>query len=87
MSPEEMDLWKDLYLTPADIKTAMQHGVEIKIPTSKIVTVADKPIWAKVKSLIGIKPYQEQTTTRAGEVAQARKALEYKPAKGAEKPN
>lgn len=75
ISPEELDMVKSLGLDGKGYKEAINNGLSIEIPAEKIVTITDKPWFAKVKSIIGAEPTQVITTTRAGDVNRAPRAL------------
>ena len=49
ISPEEMQLVKDLHLSKAQWRQAVAKGVDIEIPSTRIITNTDKPWWAKIK--------------------------------------
>ncbi|MCK9520396.1 MAG: hypothetical protein M0R74_15435, partial [Dehalococcoidia bacterium] len=67
ISGEEMDLVKGLGLTGEQYREAIRNGIDISIPTEKIVRVADKPWYAKLKQAIKITPYEEVlSSTPAG---------------------
>jgi len=59
ISAEEQDLIRSLGLNAEQYKDAIKNGVSIEIPTQKIVTITDKPYWAKVKSIFGVEPTSE----------------------------
>jgi hypothetical protein len=42
-----------------DYELASRFGVPLEIPTENLVTVADKPYWARLKEKVGVTPYQE----------------------------
>ncbi len=70
ISPEEMDLVKSLGLKGSEYKTAIERGLDVEVPAEKIVTVADKPYFSRLKQLLRIRPSEPQVmTTKAGEVA------------------
>ena len=75
ISPEELDLVKSLGLDGTGYKNAINNGLSIAVPSEKIVTITDKPWFAKVKSAIGMEPTKEVTTTKAAEPAIAPRAL------------
>lgn len=56
IGPEELALWKELGLTGEAAKLAIKQGVTIKIPSERIIRVADRPFWGKIKGLFNIKP-------------------------------
>lgn len=63
ISAEENALIRSLGLDAKGYKDAIQNGVTIKVPAEKLVTVTDKPYWAKFKEAIGKGP-SEPTITR-----------------------
>jgi len=52
---EETDLIKTLGLTGQQWKNAIKNGIKIDVPIEKIVTITDKPYWAKVKGVLELK--------------------------------
>lgn len=46
----------------AKIKAAFKNGINIEIPASKIKTIAESPLWTKIKSAFGIKPSTGEST-------------------------
>lgn len=56
ISPDESAMVRGLGLDGSQYRKAFREGVYIEVPASKIVTIADKPWFAKVKSAIGIAP-------------------------------
>ena len=67
---EQKSLWANLELNSYDRRAALEHGVNINIPSEKIVKITDNPLWAKVKNLFGKSETQPVTkVTRAGEPA------------------
>lgn|GEM_PF-2491705 len=61
LSPEEMDLVKGLGLTSKQYREAMDLGLTIEVPASKVVTVADRPWYARAKRFFGLTPYEAMT--------------------------
>ena len=78
ISAEEMQLIKDLSLDAAQYKDAIKKGIDIEIPAEKVITFADKPYWAKIKSLFNVKPFSQTVITRAGKVKPAVALIEGK---------
>lgn len=56
ISPEELQLVQGLGLSGEQYRAAIQSGVTIAVPAERIVTLTDKPYWAKLKGLIGRTP-------------------------------
>jgi len=56
ISPEELKLVSSLGLSGDEYRNAIQNGLAIEIPTEKIVTIMDKPYWAKIKGFFGLEP-------------------------------
>ncbi len=74
ISPEVSDLLKDTNLTREDYVEALKNGIDIEIPTEKIVTHRDKPWVQKLKSYFKISPFEETVKTPA-EKPQAKKPV------------
>ncbi|MDD5015298.1 MAG: hypothetical protein PHW73_09425 [Atribacterota bacterium] len=70
-TPEQQSLLGSLNLNSYDMRAALKHGVNINIPAEKIITLTDKPYWAKVKGMFGIKPTSEKMSLKAGEPTKA----------------
>lgn len=66
-SAEEKSLFAGLNLEGAQLKKAISEGINISIPTQKLTTIVDKPIWAKIKSVFGKEPVNTKTQSLAGE--------------------
>jgi hypothetical protein len=49
-------------LSSSEWRDAATKGIQITLPTEKIVTIVDKPYWKKVKSLIGMEAAAPQVT-------------------------
>lgn len=58
---EQQSLFSSLELSSFDRRAALEHGIDINIPAEKIITLIDKPYWAKIKGIFGIKPQTEIT--------------------------
>lgn len=71
ISPQELDLVTSLGLDAKGYKDAFNNGLSIAIPSEKIVTITDKPWFAKIKNAIGVEPTNKVITTKLGEVATA----------------
>lgn len=56
-TPEQVSAFGALNLTREQLKTAIKEGVSF--PIEKIVTMADKPWYAKFKEILGIKPSEK----------------------------
>lgn len=75
MTPEETQAFKDLGLSGRDYVDAIRNGTTINIPAEKVVSLVDKPYWAKVKQLFSNQFYNfdsipESVTTPLGNVSQ-----------------
>ncbi len=70
ISPEELSLVTSLGLDSKGYKSAIQNGVTIEIPAEKLVTLTDKPYWAKLKNLIGMKSTSEVLSKTDGKPTQ-----------------
>ena len=62
ISPEELKLVTDLGLTGEQYKAAIKDGVSIEVPLEKIVTITDRPYWAKLKSFLRLEPTKPETS-------------------------
>jgi len=60
---EQTDLFTSLNLSKAEITNIVRggKGVTIEVPAEKIVTIVDKPYWAKVKAIFGKIPNEPVT--------------------------
>jgi len=56
---EEMEMIKALGLKGNEYRKALNQGLTIKIPAEKIITITDRPWYAKVKKILRISPYEE----------------------------
>ncbi|MEI6831313.1 MAG: hypothetical protein WCK61_01250 [Candidatus Omnitrophota bacterium] len=70
-TPEQQSLFGSLGLNSYDTRGALEHGININMPAEKIITLADKPYWAKVKGIFGAKPTVETRVDIAGKPIQA----------------
>lgn len=52
LNPEEKQFLKDAGLDGPGYHKAAKNGLTLDIPAEKIVTMVDKPYWAKIKSLL-----------------------------------
>jgi hypothetical protein len=59
---EQQSLLGSLNLNSYDLRGAIEHGVNINVPAEKIITLTDKPYWAKIKGIFGMKPISETVT-------------------------
>ncbi len=66
ISPQELDMVKSLGLTGEQYRNAIDNGISISIPSEKIVTVTDKPWFAKIKDAIGVQSVPDVTRTTDG---------------------
>lgn len=72
ISPEEAAMLKELGLDGKGYRDAIKNGVSIEIPSEKIITIADKPWFAKVKGIFGIEPDSVRIVDAAGKPVQNR---------------
>lgn len=73
---EEKSLWAALELNSFDRKAALKNGISINVPTQKIVSIVDNPLWAKVKNMFGVSEEAAKvSTSKAGEITKGPKAL------------
>ena len=70
ISPQELELIKDLGLSGKQYRNATMKGISIEVPAEKIVTIADKPYFSQIKQVLRLKPYKEVRTFRAGKPAE-----------------
>ena len=56
ITKEEANLFNELGLTGKKLKKALKEGVEIEVPMEKVIMLADRPIFGKLKEIIGLKP-------------------------------
>jgi len=56
---EAMEAYKALGLTGAEVRTALHKGISIRIPAERIITITDRPWYAKFKKLFKMSPYEE----------------------------
>ncbi len=61
ITAEEADMVSALGLTAKQYRTAMDYGLNIEIPTAKLVTLTERPWWGKVRQLFGLSPYEAYT--------------------------
>ena len=71
ISPEEMDIIKSLGLNGEQYRSAINLGITVEVPASKVFRVADRAWFAKLKSLFGMTPYEAERKSFAGEFKQA----------------
>lgn len=56
---EALEAYKTFGLRGEEFKAALRRGIDIKIPSKKIVTVTDRPWYAKVKKMFKMAPRKE----------------------------
>ncbi len=54
ISPEELDLVKSLGLDAQGYRHAFQNGLTIDVPAEKVISLVDKPYWAKIKGIFNV---------------------------------
>ena len=66
ISPENLNLYARLNgkMSKAEILRAAKEGLTIEVEADTMIGMVDKPYWAKVKSLFGIKPYSDIHTMK-----------------------
>ena len=69
-SAEEAAMIKDLGLDGKGYRDAIKNGLSIEIPSERIVTVADKPWFAKAKSIFGLEPESTRIVDTSGKPVQ-----------------
>jgi len=76
ISKSETEMLTALGMDKKQWISAIKDGVDIAVPAKKIVTIADKPYWAKIKKVLKIEPTRPVITTQnIGEATQAPKGL------------
>ena len=55
LSKEELKMITDLGLNAEQYKDAIKNGLTIEVPMTKIVTLVDRPYWARLKKLLRVK--------------------------------
>ncbi len=65
-TPEQVQLYSALNLSREQVKNALSKGIDITVPTEKIVTLTDKPWFAKVKGIFGMAPESTTIKSQAG---------------------
>ena len=68
---EQASLFGSLQLKGEALKTALSKGVKISIPPEKLVSLVDKPFWAKIKKIVGVESKPKITTEFAGKPEKA----------------
>lgn len=63
-SVEEKGLVSSLGLNGDQYKQAFKEGLTIKLPTTDVMRVTDKPYWGKVKSILGFNQTDTSTTVQ-----------------------
>jgi hypothetical protein len=72
ISPEELKLIQELGLTGQQYKDAIKNGASVEVPLEKVVTLTDKPYWAKFKQILRLQPTEaEIRVTRPEAIKQA----------------
>lgn len=66
ISPEEEALVRSLGLDGTAYKEAIRNGLTIEVPSEKVVTITDKPYWAKLKTILGREPQTDRIVTTDG---------------------
>lgn len=68
---EEQSLFGSLNLSGQELRNTLQEGVKISIPAEKLTTLVDKPIWAKIKSIVGAESKPKVVSELAGQPKKA----------------
>ncbi len=68
---EEQSLFGSLNLKGAELRATLTEGVKISIPPEKLVSLVDKPIWAKLKSVIGMESKPQVVSEMVGKPQKA----------------
>lgn len=56
---EETDLIRSLGLTGEELRAAKHGGFQVDFPTERLITIADRPWYARFKRALSISPYSE----------------------------
>jgi len=72
---EQLDAFTKLGLTSDQIATAYKKGLSIDVPSEKVVTVSDKPYWAKLKEIFKKTPTAKTTVTETSGKATVREKV------------
>ncbi len=72
VTPEMDAILKDLGLDGATVRDGLKYGFDIEIPGERIVRVADKPWFAKIKEKLRLSPYEKVTTEGGGKPSAGR---------------
>jgi hypothetical protein len=65
--PQDMEVWRALKVSPAELRAAKGGAFQVELPAEDLVTVTDKPWYAKLKQLLNVSPYSETKATTVGE--------------------
>ncbi len=71
----EMDIIKSMGWTGEQYRAALKSGVNLEVPSEKIVTLKDKAWFARVKEILKIDPSQEIVSKTAAGKAQAKQGV------------
>ena len=75
-TPDQKSLFASLELNSYDRRAALEHGININVPSEKIVKIVDNPLWSKVKNMFGVEPAEAMVSkTTAGQPSKAPRAL------------
>jgi hypothetical protein len=89
VNPQAEAIIKDLMgkkkMSGKEVQEAINKGLEVEITADKIVRVADKPYWARIKSLFGLKPTSREISSTAGGKIETRIPKRALPPAGKEK--
>lgn len=66
LSAEEAAMIKELGLDGKGYRDAIKNGISIEIPAEKIITISDKPWFAKVKNIFGLEPESTKIVDASG---------------------
>lgn len=68
---EQQSLFGSLELKGEELRTALEQGIKIDVPVEKMTTLVDKPIWAKIKKVVGMESKPQIVTETVGKPKQA----------------
>lgn len=63
---EQMSMWRDLGVTADELRAAKHGAFQLEIQAENLIKIADKPWYAKLKSLFRVSPYEETRVEPGG---------------------
>lgn len=56
---DQMSMWRDLGISADELRAAKHGAFQLEIQAENLIKIADKPWYAKLKSLFSVTPYEE----------------------------